>query len=301
MIDEFGGRWPQICAGAEDDCTITAGLPVVALHCSGADGRQWRKLADSLSAPFNLIAIESYGCESTGHWTGEHAFTLADEADRVIGLIDRLGVPVHLVGHSYGGGVALRVAVERPDAIASLALYEPSAFHLLTQLGPDGLAAREEILRLTHAVSCGVISGDYQGAITCFVDYWNGAGAAALLQPHARAALLRWLPKAPLDFRALLEERVPLATYRQLAVPTLVLRGEHGPEPSRLIAEGLTRVMRFARLKLIAGAGHMGPFSHAAEVNAAIAAHVQCASAAGNVGSEPLTQDILCHPDRIAA
>ena len=298
MTDGFGSL---LFDRAEAACAPVAGMPVIALHCSGADGRQWRKLADTVSSQRNLIAVECYGCESTGHWPGDHAFTLADEAHRVIDLIDRLGTQVHLVGHSYGGGVALRVAVERPHAIASLALYEPSAFHLLTQLGPDGFAAREEILRLIQAVSYGVLSGDYQTAISSFVDYWNGAGSAANLQPHVRNELLRWLPKAPLDFRALIEEPTPLAAYRQLDVPTLVLRGEQGPEPSRLIAEGLARVMRFARLEVIAGAGHMGPFSHAGAVNAAIAAHMKWAGAAVDACGEPLCQNSLRHHDLIAA
>ena len=300
MIEKYRGRWDQVLTGTGDDCVRPSGLPVIALHCSGADGRQWRKLSDALSPQFNLIAIECYGCESTGAWTGERPFTLADEARRVIDLIDRLGTAVHLVGHSYGGGVVLRVAIERPAAIASLALYEPSAFHLLTQLGPGGLAAREEILRLAHAVSCGIVSGDYHAAIDCFVDYWNGVGAAASLQPHVRATLLRWLPKAPLDFRALLSERTPLADYRQLAVPTLVLRGQYGPQPSRLIAEGLAGVMRLARLSVIAGAGHMGPFTHLAEVNAAIAAHLKCAVATADLCCNRLRQENP-HPDPIAA
>ena len=47
----------------------------------------------------------------------------------------------------------LRVAFERPAAVASLTLYEPSAFYLLSQLGSSGLTAQEEILRLTRAVS----------------------------------------------------------------------------------------------------------------------------------------------------
>ena len=163
MTDGFGSL---LFDRAEAACAPVAGMPVIALHCSGADGRQWRKLADTVSSQRNLIAVECYGCESTGHWPGDHAFTLADEAHRVIDLIDRLGTQAHLVGHSYGGGVALRVAVERPHAIASLALYEPSAFHLLTQLGPSGFAAREEVLRLIQAVSYGVLSGDYQTAIS---------------------------------------------------------------------------------------------------------------------------------------
>lgn len=283
MIQEFGSRWHDVLTGTGDECTRAHGLPVVALHCSGADARQWRKLGAALGGAYDLLAVEFYGCESTGLWPGERPFTLADEARRVIDLIDACGSRVHLVGHSYGGGVALRVAAERPQAIASLVLYEPSAFHLLSELGPRALGARREILDLEQAVSHGIVSGDYHGAARRFVDYWNGPGAWGALQPEVRPALLRWLPKAPLDFRALLGERTPLAAYRGLAVPTLILRGEHAREPSRVIAEGLARVIQGTRLSVIAGAGHMGPFTHTAEVNQAIAAHLETAAAANDI------------------
>ena len=95
-----------------------------------------------------LVAPEHYGCDSAGPWSGEHAFTLADEAARTIEIIDRSDGKVHLVGHSYGGGVALRAAVERPSRIASLTLYEPSAFHLLKTMGARGAAALAEILAI---------------------------------------------------------------------------------------------------------------------------------------------------------
>src|SRR5262245_12500855 len=105
--------------------------PVIALHCSGAGAAQWRGLRDALGADYELNAPEHYGCESAGPWTGAHAFSLADEAARTIALIDESEHRVHLVGHSYGGGVALHVALARPEKLASLTLYEPSAFHLL--------------------------------------------------------------------------------------------------------------------------------------------------------------------------
>lgn len=41
-------------------------MPVVALHCSGADGRQWRKLAEAVSPGINLFAIDCYGCKKIG-------------------------------------------------------------------------------------------------------------------------------------------------------------------------------------------------------------------------------------------
>src|SRR5437764_5308667 len=77
---------------------------VIALHCSGAGAGQWRRLGDALGTGCELIAPEHYGCESVGPWTGEHAFTLADEAARTIALIDGTDCKVHLVRHAYGGG-----------------------------------------------------------------------------------------------------------------------------------------------------------------------------------------------------
>jgi len=93
---------------------------VIALHCSGSGASQWRRLGEELGGDYELVAPEHYGCESIGAWTGEHTFTLADEAARTLALIDRCDRPVHLVGHSYGGGLALHIALKRPNRIASL-------------------------------------------------------------------------------------------------------------------------------------------------------------------------------------
>ena len=97
---------------------------------------------------------------------------------RSIALIDRCeDDKVHLVGHSYGGGVALNVALARPDRIASMALYEPSAFHLLRQLGERGAEPYAEITGVARSICQGVVTGDYRGAVAAFVDYWNGPGS----------------------------------------------------------------------------------------------------------------------------
>src|SRR5258706_15849342 len=93
---------------------------VIALHCSGSGAAQWRKLGEALGSHHAFVAPEHYGCDSTGPWSGERAFTLADEAARTIGIIDASRGKVHLVGHSYGGGGALRAAVEQPGGLASL-------------------------------------------------------------------------------------------------------------------------------------------------------------------------------------
>jgi pimeloyl-ACP methyl ester carboxylesterase len=247
---------------------------VIALHCSGAGASQWCYLAEALGGRYELLAPEHYGSESTGPWTGDHAFTLADEAASTIGLIDKSEEKVHLVGHSYGGGVALNVALARPGRIASMALYEPSAFHLLKEMGEPGAEAYAEIAGVAGRICHGVVTGDYRGAICAFVDYWNGPGAWDAMRPTVQSALIRWAPKAPLDFRALIDEPTPADAYRSLTFPVLILRGEHAPAPTRVIAENLSELLPTSRLTVIDGAGHMGPLTHAPEISALIVRHI---------------------------
>jgi len=247
---------------------------VIALRCSGAGASEWRALAEALAGQHDIEAPEHFGCESTGTWPGEHAFTLADEAAKAVALIDASAGKLHLVGHSYGGGVALHAALVRPDRIASIALYEPSVFHLLRQMGAPGALALAEIGRVADGVCRGVLSGDYRGAAAGFVDYWNGPGAWEAMCPAAQNALIRWVPKGPLEFSALIENATPASAYRALNAPVLMLRGEHAPMPSRPIAQWLAQLLPTARLTVVDGAAHMGPLTHAGEVAALIRRHI---------------------------
>jgi pimeloyl-ACP methyl ester carboxylesterase len=150
--------------------------------------------------------------------------------------------------------------------VASLTLYEPSAFHLLKAEGGAETPCFQEISRVAEACAEGLASGDYRRAAAGFVDYWGGAGAWAALKPSLQQALLRWLPKAPLDFRALMQEPGSLDDYRSLRFPVLILRGSLAPAPTATIATLLAGALPDCTLEVLAGAGHMGPVTHAGEV-----------------------------------
>jgi len=248
--------------------------PVIALHCSGASGKQWRALSHAVPRRFMVMAPDLIGCGENAHWPGERPFHLSDEAAAVVRIIDACDTAVHLVGHSYGGGVALRVAIERPNRIASVSLYEPTPFHVLKAAGPDGWDALSEIRNVATEIMRVIATGDYRAAARCFVDYWNGASAWEGLKPEVQADLVHWVPKAPLDFHALIEERMPLEAYRRLRVPMLLMRGEHSPIPVQLVAQKLARVCKPRAVEVIAGASHMGPFTHSEIVNRVIVDHL---------------------------
>lgn len=253
---------------------------VIAFHCSGANATQWRPLTAEIGDEFDVVAPEHIGCQSRGNWHGQTAFSLASEAKPTVELIDQLSAPVHIVGHSYGGAVALHLAMLRPEMVASLSLYEPCAFYLLEQLGDKGRAARDEISAIANQVASFVSSGNYRAAAETFVEYWNGPGSWDAMHNKVQNALVNWTPKAPLDFHALFHEPATLADMANLNVPILIMRGQHAPLSTRTISVALSSILPSSRLEIVNGAGHMGPLTHSEAVSQLIADHIRASDAA---------------------
>src|SRR5687768_99345 len=86
---------------------------VVCLHASGSSSRQWQPLADLAGRSLEIIAPDLYGHGRGPTWLGAPSRLTTGDAERIARLlsIDRRA---HLVGHSYGGVVALKVALAFP-------------------------------------------------------------------------------------------------------------------------------------------------------------------------------------------
>ena len=108
-----------------------------------------------------------------------------------------------------------------------------------------------------------------------FVNYWGGAGAWASLADDAQRALMRWAPKASLDFHALLGQRADKTHYEALDMPCSILSGEISPDPVREIASILSGLLSNSELTVLAGAGHMAPLTDDIRVAALIASHIR--------------------------
>jgi len=257
-------------------CTETGtGEPVVLIHCSTASSKEWRSLCKVMGDDFRAVMPDQWGCGHSDPWTGNGAFDLGSEAAPVLEIMQNLGGPVHLVGHSYGGGVALRIARQRPDLVRSLTLIEPSAFHLLRHGDAAERDLFAEIAAIAASVADAVADGDYWSGMARFIDYWNGTGAWDNMPHDMRMAFCQRLGKVVLDFRALFEEPATLEDHAALSMPTLILCGDRSPAPSRRIVEMLLGTLPDARVARIAGAGHMSPLTHPEAVNAAIRDHLR--------------------------
>ena len=180
---------------------------------------------------FNVLMPDLLESGAALRWSGDGPFCLTDEARTIIDTIDATDGPIHLVGHSYGGCVALRIAIERPRRVASLSLYEPTVFHLLNAMGEDGCRVLGEIRAWGLEIGRHVMSGAYRPAAKLFYEYWNGPGSFPLAKQDVQIHLTRYMFKVCLEFCAVLGDETPPSTYRGLRIPVLMICGGATSKP----------------------------------------------------------------------
>jgi len=106
-----------------------SGPPLVLVHGAFSDHRSnWEFVLPFLTTRFTTYAVARRGRGQTQATVGH---TVEDESLDVASLIEAVGVPVFLLGHSYGAQVALRASALVPEKVRKLVLYEPPWPHLL--------------------------------------------------------------------------------------------------------------------------------------------------------------------------
>jgi pimeloyl-ACP methyl ester carboxylesterase len=238
--------------------------PVLMIHSGGFTSRQWRKLGEKLTPAYEVIAPDLLGYATSGPWPEGAPFHYRQDVEH---LAQRLGdrEPAHVVGHSYGGFLALLFALAYPARVRSLALYEPVAFGILDEDSPEDIAARADLARLD-------MTWDGDGWLSRFVEWWQGAGAWQAMGEETRAAFRAVGWKVHEEVATLVTDPTDRAGYAAIAVPTLLLGGERTPLAERRMIAKLAAAIPRATLRVFPGLGHMGPITHAALVNDAIAA-----------------------------
>ncbi len=246
---------------------------VLLIHSGGFTSRQWRRLAELLAPEYRVLAPDLLGYGASGPWPDGKPFHFREDLDLLLSLIHE---PVHLVGHSYGGFLAQQLALARPDLARSIAAIDPLAFGILDEIeDADARAGLTTVKRTWDPDASGVD----EAWLTAFVDWWNGAGAWTRLPEETRAAFRGVGWKVFQEVMTLAADQTSRETYATIAVPALILGGARSPLTERRVVEKLGASLPLGRAQLLPEVGHMGPITHAAIVNAAIAEHLRSVSA----------------------
>jgi pimeloyl-ACP methyl ester carboxylesterase len=238
---------------------------VVLLHSSGASSRQWDRLAAALRPVFDVHAIDLHGHGRQAPWAGDRALSVHDDATLALPVIERSG-GAHVIGHSYGGAVALHLAAAHPSKVHSIVVYEPVLFNLLARHEP-GSAAAAEAFNLAATLKSLVSAGDHAMAAARFVDYWSGAATWGRMAADRQAAVAARMPVIVQHFDTLYRDALPPAWQARLTMPMLCMAGGRSTAAAQRIARLLVHLLPFARHQRLDDLGHMGPITDAPLVN----------------------------------
>ena len=240
-----------------------SGMPeqpvVVLLHSSLSSSAQWSRLVTQLRNTYRVVNVDLLGYGSAPEVTDADHYCLNTEVLRIAeGLAEMELKKFDLIGHSFGGAVALKYANEFSQQVNRLVIFEPVAFHLLE----PGSNARTEIELIAEKIR----DVPPMDGARMFVDYWNGEGYFDTLPPPVCQMLSAQIHKVKLDFKGLIGEALTLQDYQTSCPSGLLLAGKQSPAASRSLMTLLKDNLNGFSFCEVSG-GHMAPISHAEEVN----------------------------------
>lgn len=246
------------------------GQPVVLIHGSPGNAQSWRGVGAHLGAGYRFFAVTLPGHEDEPDAAAPAAPGTAGLAAEVEALIRAVGGPVALAAHSYGGNVALSVALRGEVPLSSLTLFEPVVVRVLPALGLDG-PYRELKPVFDHYIARHE-RGD-ENAVQTMIDFWFGASAYERLAEPMQTYLQDRTAVNIRDVKAAFAERHSRASLAALAVPTVVAYGTASPAATRTIVEALAGALGSGRTVAVEGADHAMLLTHPAEVAQVIKRH----------------------------
>ncbi|HEX9070231.1 MAG TPA: alpha/beta hydrolase [Ktedonobacterales bacterium] len=252
------------------------GVPVIFIHGGGAtDARTWGPQLDPFAERHHVICYSQryhYPNTAVAGYPGLND-TQAHAGD-LLGIIQALGLPpAHLVTTSYGGNIALLLALRHPEVVRSLALSEPGLLHWLIDLPPDGPALYAAWVRDATAIREVALTGNPERTARAFADVVMAPGAFEKLPPPAQARMRDNAPLLSVPFVPTVDTELfsPVMAH-SIQTPTLLLTGERSPRMFLMVADELSRALPQVDRVEIASASHLLHGMNPGDYNTAVLA-----------------------------
>ena len=225
------------------------------VHGMLADRRVWRDVVPELPGlECMFVELPSHGAAVP--WDGSDYQT---QAYRMVEAACANG-PVHLVGHSFGAMVALRLAVERPDLLLSLTLIEPVFFYSARQAMPDEF---KNYQTRAQPVMAALDAGEDLRAAQLFLADWGVKGTWAAIPEEAREKIASQMPLIAASAASLVDDTGNIwARLGGISCKVMLVIGGQSEGVMQAVRRGLEAQMNIDVSEVFSDAGHMIPVTH---------------------------------------
>jgi pimeloyl-ACP methyl ester carboxylesterase len=223
-----------------------SGPALLLVHGTTADHRRWNPLLPYLEPHFTVYAMDRRGRGGSGDAPDYH---ILREAEDVAAVVDAIGGPVSVLGHSYGAVCSLEAALLIPN-IHRLVLYEPPIPTGIRLTSPELLARMERL----------IASGENETALELFFR-------EAVRMPEDELKAYRQLEAWPIRVKLAptipREERIDVTytfepeRFAALQVPTLLLQGGDSPQYMRQATAAVDGALPNSTVVILPGQRHV--------------------------------------------
>ncbi|WP_161626806.1 alpha/beta fold hydrolase [Desulfospira joergensenii] len=230
------------------------GIPVIWIHGSLGDCRSWENQTEFFSKKYRTLVLNLR--PGSSEFGNESPVSIGHHAEDLSGFIKTLDMgPVHLVGHSRGGAVVLKMMTVHPDLFHSAVLADPAPF---AQLFSDDSEGMEEIERRNRIVGKAldlIQKGDLDKGLELFTDSVSRMGAWKKFSEAARqirrenAGSLKSLIRD-------VQEPLNCENLKKIKNPVLLITGENSPRIYGRMHETLRGCLRNFQWAVIGNASH---------------------------------------------
>ncbi len=243
------------------------GENILCLHSSLSSSKQWDRFAMGTSKFYRVVAADlcGYGSIPKRKYLNG-ALSLEDEIELLVPTLKTMSGPIHLVGHSYGAAVALKLALTFPERFSSMTVYEPVLFSLLFS-NPSTQEMANEVMRVISNIQIDCRIGQSDNATRKFIDFWSGSGTWSQFPIHRQIEMSARIRVVLSNFGALLAEQDTQRKLGELNIPTFCLYGLRSPALSIKISKILGEIMPDITLQSQMDIGHMGPVTHGQQID----------------------------------
>lgn len=226
------------------------------VHGSPGNAQTWRGIAERLAPRLRILLPTLPG---HGKQPAEDPTTVAALAESLVALLP--DQPVTVVAHSFGGNVALRLAMRAPQRVSRMMLLEPVAMRALDLAGDAAIFdnGRRHFEAYIAAARAGT-----PDAIGAMVDYWFGPGAFAAMPERMRQGLNAGARINARDVAATFADDITSANLAGLTMPIRLVIGERSPPTAGRIAAAIAKLALRVEIVSLPGGTHAMPQTHVA-------------------------------------
>ena len=247
------------------------GPALLLLPGSFGTGSGWKAVTDRLSRSYRIVTTSLLGYGATAERRPLGNATMRQQTEVIDRILERIGEPAHVVGHSFGALAALAHAIEGTIKPASLMLVEANPLGLLKTSGEAGLYAMFGAMTRVYFAE---FEADRPDAARHVIDFYGGEGTFAAFPAKVRDYVIKTTPANIRDWSSGTAFEPPPSACHQITATTLVIRGGDGHPAMMRIAEILAEAIPDGRLETVAGGSHFLPATHPAELARLLDAHL---------------------------